>query len=161
MKRCILIAALGVVLALVLLAGVVAPSRAANQMNVSFPVSFTVSNPCTGEFVDFSGNAHIVLTITTNDNHASLMFHSNDANVSGVGETTGARYREIANFSDHIEQSLVSGQFTQTTVVRNLRWVTAGGGNNFLDFDETDHVTINANGDVTVEFVHAAVTGCR
>lgn len=160
MKRYSIAVTLAAALALGSMGAVAASSKAANQMNVRFPVSFTLFNPCTGELVDFSGTAHVVLVLTTNDNHGSLMFHANDQAVSGVGQTTGARYTEIANFSDHIEGSFVNGQLSQTTVIRNLRWVTAGGGNNWLDFDETDHITINANGDVTVDFVHAAVTGC-
>jgi hypothetical protein len=56
--------------------------------------------------------------------------------------------------SDHIEGSFVNGGFTQTTVSRNLRLVTAGGGNNLFEFDDTFHVTANANGDVSVEFDH-------
>jgi hypothetical protein len=159
MKRSSLIAALAAVIAVASFAALTSPSRAANQSNLRFPISDTIFDPCTGELVDLSGTAHVVSALTINDNHGSLMFHSN-AVESGVGETTGASYRLLANFSDHLEGSFVNGQFTQTTVIRNLRLITAGGSNNAFAFDDTFHVTANANGNVTVEFDHLTPNGC-
>jgi hypothetical protein len=160
MSRFSFFAALVVVLGLASLAALAAPSQAANQINLSFPISDTLFDPCTGEIVDLNGTARIVGDLTINDNHASLMFHS-DAVESGFGQTSGAPYRLLANFSDHIEGSLVNGQFTQTTVIRNERLVAAGGQNNYFAFDDTYHITIDANGDVTVEFDHLTPAGCR
>lgn len=160
MSKISFFAALAAVLGLASLAAFGAPSQAANQLNLRFPISDTLFDPCTGEIVDLDGTAHVVADLTINDNHTSLMFHSN-AVESGVGETTAASYRLLGNFSDHIEGSFVNGQFTQTTVIRNLRLVTAGGGNNYFAFDDTFHVTVNANGDVSVEFDHLAPDGCR
>jgi hypothetical protein len=159
-KQCSFIAVPAAVLALAWFAALAAPSQAANQLNLRFPISDTVFDPCTGEVVDLSGTAHVVSDLTINDNHGSLMFHSNAAE-SGVGESTGAAYTLLGNFSDHLEGSFVNGQFTQTTVIRNLRLVTAGGGNNYFAFDDTFHATVNANGDVSVEFDHLTPDGCR
>lgn len=160
MNRYNLVAVLAAGFALAACGAIAAPSQAANQVNLRFPISETVFDPCTGEVVDLSGAAHVVGALTINDNHGSLMFHSN-AVESGVGETTVASYRLLENFSDHVEGSFVNGQFTQTTVIRNLRLVTAGGGNNYFAFDDTFHVTVNANGDVSVEFDHLTPDGCR
>lgn len=152
--------AFGLVLfALASSAALAAPSQAANQINVSFPISETVFDPCTGELVDLSGTAHVVLDTTFNDNHGLTMFHSN-AGESGVGESSGARYTLLENFSDHLEDTFVNGQFTQTTLTRNLRLVTAGGGNNYFAFTDTYHLTINASGDAAVEFDHLIPGGC-
>jgi hypothetical protein len=159
MNRHRLIAALAAAFALALAAAFAGSSRAAVVQSARFPIADTIDDPCTGEVVDLTGTAHIVFTMTVNDNRGSLMFHANSIE-SGVGETTGASYTLPANFSDHIEGSFVNGQFTQTTVIRNLRLITAGGGNNFLTFDDTFHITANANGDVTVEFDHLTPTGC-
>jgi hypothetical protein len=159
-KQYSFVAVLAAVFALAWFAALAGPSQAANQLNLRFPISDTVFDPCTGEVVELSGTAHIVSDLTINDNHGSLMFHSNAAE-SGVGESTGAAYRLYENFSDHLEGSFVNGQFTQTTVIRNLRLVTAGGGNNYFAFDDTFHVTVNANGDVIVEFDHLTPDGCR
>jgi hypothetical protein len=139
--------------------GFAAPSQAGVQSNVRLPIGDTIYDPCTSEIVDLSGTAHIVLELTLGDNRGSLMFHSN-AVENGIGETSGASYKLLENFSDHIEGSFVNGQFTQTTVIRNLRLVTAGGGNNLFGFDDTFHVTVNANGDVAVEFDHLTPTAC-
>jgi hypothetical protein len=139
--------------------GFAAPSQARVQSNVRFPIGDTIYDPCTGEIVDLSGTVHTVLELTLGDNRGSLMFHSN-AVETGIGETSGASYTLLATFSDHIEGSFVNGQFTQTTVIRNLRLVTAGGGNNLFEFDDTFHVTVNANGDVAVEFDHLTPTAC-
>jgi hypothetical protein len=156
MKRCSLVAA---VVALASLASLVGASRAAIQTQVRFPIGDSIFDPCTGEVVDLSGTAHVVFSMTTNGNHGSLMFHDNDVS-TGVGETTGALYVLVGNFSDHIEGTFVNGQFTQTTVIRNLRLITAGGSNNAFAFDDTFHVTANANGNVTVEFDHLTPNGC-
>jgi hypothetical protein len=159
MRRSSLIPALAAALAVAWLAVAPPDSHAANQMNIRFPISDTIFDPCTGEVVDLDGAAHVVLDATVNDNHSAVTFHSN-AVEGGVGETTGASYELPANFSDHIEGSLANGQFTQTTVIRNLRLITAGGGNNFFAFDDTVHITVNANGDVSVEYDHLTPDGC-
>jgi hypothetical protein len=159
MQKCRLIAALAAAITLASFGALAAPSLGGVQSNVRFPIGDTIYDPCTGEIVDLAGTAHTVLELTLGDNRGSLMFHSN-AHESGVGETSGASYTLLENFSDHIEGSFVNGQFTQTTVARNLRLVTAGGGNNLFEFDDTFHVTVNANGDVSVEFDHLTPTGC-
>jgi hypothetical protein len=67
----------------------------------------------------------------------------------------------VENFSDHLEGTKNNGQGVETTLIRNLRLITAGGGNNEFDFIETFHVTFNANGDITVELDHVTPNGCR
>ena len=160
MRKSSLIPALAAALALACLAVAPPESQGATQMNVRFPISDTIFDPCTGEVVDLDGAAHVVLDATINDNHSALTFHANSVE-SGVGETTGASYQLPANFSDHIEGSLTNGQFTQTTVIRNLRLITPGAGNNFFAFDDTVHITVNANGEVSVEYDHLTPDGCR
>ena len=55
---------------------------------------------------------------------------------------------------DHFKGSLQNGQFTQT-FVNNFRIIGQGPGNNFL-VHEVFHITINANGDVTV--IHDSIS---
>jgi hypothetical protein len=159
MSRLSLILTLATALALASLAVVQPVSHAANQTNVRFPIADTIFDPCTGEVVDLDGAAHVVFDVTINDNHSALTFHATGLE-RGVGETTGASYELPANFSDHIEGSLANGQFTQTTVIRNLHLITAGVGNNFFAFDDTVHITVNANGDVSVEYDHLTPDEC-
>jgi hypothetical protein len=160
MRKLALVAALAVIGALAAMTTLSAASQAAIAQNVRFPISDSLFDPCTGETVDLDGTAHVVFELTITDEHGSLMFHSN-ATESGAGETTGAHYTFLENFSDHIEGTLINGQFTQTTVIRNLRLLTPGGGNNFFAFDDTFQVTANANADITVEFDHLTPDECR
>src|SRR4051794_1543183 len=71
-------------------------ARAANVFNADVPVSFTVTNPCNGEDVLFSGTAHVLVDITINGNTAHLGVNTNFQDLSGVGLTTGAKY-QLAN----------------------------------------------------------------
>jgi hypothetical protein len=141
------------------LAALAAGSQAANGVSVDrFPVSFTLFNPCTNELVDLSGMAVTVLDTTPEDDH--FHFHSNDIGVKGIGQTTGARYVEVAAISIVLQGEFVNGQFVEQNTIRNLRLITAGGGNNAVAFNITYHLTINANGEVAIEFVHEASEGC-
>jgi hypothetical protein len=158
-KKLSIIVSLAAALALASLGAFSARSQAANGISVDrFPVSFTLFNPCTNELVDLSGMAITVLDTTPEDNH--FRFHSNDIGVKGIGQTTGARYVEVATISIVLQGEFVNGQFVEQNTIRNLRLITAGGGNNAVSFNITYHLTINANGDVALEFVHAAPEGC-
>jgi hypothetical protein len=158
-KKLTIIVCLAVALAIASLVALAAPSRAGNGVSVDrFPVSFTLFNPCTNELVDLSGMAVTVLDTTPEDNHFN--FHSNDIGVKGIGQTTGTRYVEVAAISIVLQGEFVNGQFVEQNTIRNLRLITSGGGNNAVAFKITYHLTINANGDVAVEFVHAAPEAC-
>jgi hypothetical protein len=150
------LAAASVIASLLLLAPV---ANAEGGVVVSrFPVSFTLFNPCTNELVDLSGAAVTVLDTTPEDNH--FHFHAYDLGVKGVGQTTGARYVEVAAISIVLQGEFVNGQFVEQNTIRNLRLITSGGANNAVAFNTTYHLTINANGEVAIEFVHAGPEGC-
>jgi hypothetical protein len=153
-------AAAAVFAAIVVMAIVfVGRSQAAGGVTVSkFDVAFTLFNPCTDELVDLSGKAQTVLDVSPDDGH--FHFQAHDIALKGIGQTTGTRYVEHANISIVIEGPFENGHFVEQNTIRNLRLITAGGGNNFVDFAVTYHITVNANGDVAVEFVHALPTGC-
>jgi hypothetical protein len=53
----------------------------------------------------------------------------------------------------------VNGQFVEQQTVRNSRLITTGGENNAVAFNVTC-LTINANGEVAVEFEHAVPKAC-
>lgn len=157
MKRCIVFATLLGALALVPFAAFAGPSQAAVSVT-RFPISFTLFNPCTNEFVDLNGIGLGVIDTSPEDNH--FFFHATDIGVTGIGQTTGARYVEVATISIVLQGSFVNGQFVEQQTIRNLRLITAGGGNNAVAFNITYHLTINADGDVAVEFVHVLPEGC-
>lgn len=146
MKRCTLAVSVGAALAA--LVALAAPAQAADGVTVSrFPVGFSFFNPCTNENVDVSGTALTVID-TTPDDHG-LTGHSVDIALKGVGQTTGAQYVSVGtNTVTDIESD--NGALVETTTTQS-RLVTPGPGNDLL-FAIVFHETINANGDVAVEF---------
>jgi hypothetical protein len=68
--------------------------------------------------------------------------------ISGTGETTGANYQATGVTKESFKNSLQNGQ-ANITSVNNFRIIGQGPGNNFL-VHETMHVSINADGNVTV-----------
>jgi hypothetical protein len=151
--------AVAVILAL---AGVIvqtAATQAATTItdNESVPISFYGYVPCAnggaGEYVQLSGNLHIV-SHTTIDSRggAHIMLQFNPQGVSGVGLTTGDKYR--ATGVTHYNVNARSLPFN-TTYVNNFRLIGQGPGNNFT-VHENFHITINAKGELT-----AVVTNFR
>jgi hypothetical protein len=118
--------------------------------NFSFPLEVTVFIPCanggTGELVALSGLIHDVFHVTVNDAGLSTVkFFDQPQGVSGVGSITGAKYQGTGGTQD-IRTTQVG--FTET-FVNIFRMVGQGPGNNFV-VHENLHVTVNANGTVTV-----------
>ena len=71
---------------------------------------------------------------------------------------TGDRYQATGVTQEQMGGSFVNGQFSDT-FVNNFRIVGHGPGNDFL-VRETFHVTVNANGVVTVD-AGQFTTSCR
>jgi hypothetical protein len=83
------------------------------------------------------------LTFSSNGNiHAKI--HENLQDVSGVGETTGAKYQITQTIDE--EMNLVAAQ--EATLTVDVRVIGQGSVPNFLEH-VTEHITVNANGDVT------------
>jgi hypothetical protein len=131
-----------------------APAGQAAASVSKFPVSFSLFDPCTNENVDFSGSAMAVLN-TTQDNH--VIFHSVDIDVTGIGGTTGAGYRETFSVLIAQQGTDETGPYAETNPVHS-RVLTPGGGNDF-EFDAIFHITITANGDVSV-FLNRSTATC-
>jgi hypothetical protein len=135
-----------------LLPFVIAPANAAVEANNRTDISLIVFVPCAagwaGEVVDLSGPLHTLITFTINGNEVSGFMHFQPQGISGIGETTGAKYQATGVTQSSFSLSLQNGQFN-TTFVNNFRIIGQGPGNNFL-VHETAHITINANGTVTV-----------
>jgi hypothetical protein len=135
-----------------LLAFVIAPTHAAVQLNDKTDISLSVFVPCAaggvGEVVDLSGSLHTLLSITINGNKVSVDMHVQPQGLSGLGETTGAKYQGTGVTEESFTASLQNGQFN-STFVNNFRIIGQGPGNNLL-VHENLHITINADGTVTV-----------
>ena len=138
---------LGAALALVAI-----PGHAAVQVNDTTNISLSIFVPCAaggaGELVDVSGPLHTLISFTINGNNVSIVTHFQPQGISGTGETTGAKYQATGVTETSFTASLQNGQLS-STFVNNFRIIGQGAGNNLL-VHETAHITINADGTVTV-----------
>lgn len=130
----------------------IVPANAAVQVNDKSDISLTVFIPCAaggaGETVDLSGSLHTLISSTFNGNNVSGYFHMQPQGISGTGETTGTKYQATGVTQESFKSSLQNGQ-ANFTYVNNFRIIGQGPGNNYL-VHETMHLTINANGTITV-----------
>lgn len=130
----------------------VVPANAAVQENDTTDISITVFIPCAaggaGETVDLSGPLHTLISLTINGKNVSGYFHFQPQGISGTGESTGDKYHATGVTSESFKTSLQNGQ-ANMTFINNFRIIGQGPGNNFL-VHETFHLTINADGTLTV-----------
>jgi hypothetical protein len=134
-------------------------TEAAVEVNESQDISLVVFVPCAaggaGEIVDLSGPLHSLISFTINGNNVSGVMHFQPQGISGTGETTGAKYQATGVTSTSFKGSFQNGQFN-TTFVNRFDIIGQGPGNNFR-VKETAHITINADGTVTVFFDNFSV----
>lgn len=130
----------------------VTPAQAAVEVNSSQTVSISFFVPCAaggaGEMVDLSGQLHTLITYAADGSKVAGYTHFQPQGISGVGETTGEKYHATGVTLESFGGSLQNGQYN-LTFVNNFRIIGQGPNNNFLEH-ETEHVTINADGTVTV-----------
>ena len=131
----------------------VTTAQAAVTTNETQTIPVSVFVPCAnsgaGEVISGDLRLHSLTTLTVNGNNVSGKFHFQPQGGSLVGETTGDTYRATGVTQGHFKGSFQNGQYTET-FVNNFRIIGPGPGNNYL-VHETFHITINANGDVTVD----------
>jgi hypothetical protein len=133
-------------------AGVAAAGVTQNDVNQTIAVADFVpcANGGAGEDVSGTIDLHILMTTTVNGNNVSGKYHFQPQGSNLVGAITGDVYQATGVSQGTFKGSLQNGQFTATDV-NNFRWIGPGPGNNLL-IHEVSHITVNANGDVTVEF---------
>lgn len=120
------------------------------------PPGFTQFIPCAlgglGEVVSFSTSGfihgHTELTLDPAGGF-HLKIHVNAQRTSAIGLVSGDKYRGTGSFDDTINSS--SSPPFEATHITNFRIIGQGTGNNLL-IHATLHTTINAKGEVTVEF---------
>jgi len=122
------------------------------------PFGFTpLLNPCTGEALDITGMTQIINHTTIDATGAAhSVFHFNAQGVEGVSLTTGVTYRLV----DTVNTATYDGPLPAVvTTVSAFELVGPGPGNDqVVRFQQ--HVTTNANGEVT-SFVLHLVNECR
>jgi len=127
-------------------------ANAAVVVNDTTDINLSNFVPCAlggvGEIIDISGPLHTLISITINGNNVSGYFHFQPQGISGTGETTGAKYDGTGVTEQSFKSSLQNGK-ANLTYVNNFRIIGQGAGNNYL-VHETMHITINADGTLTV-----------
>jgi hypothetical protein len=128
------------------------------EENFRIPIDLFVLVPCAnggaGEVIAMSGNLHVLFNILADGNGGfHLKSHSQPQGISGAGQVTGAKYQAVGVTQEH--QNVTAG--ANLTYVNNFRMIGQGPGNNF-QVHETFHVTINANGQLTVSHGALRVT---
>lgn len=143
---------LGVVLVMAVASIFVAGAASAGVLfNGAEPFEQLVNVPCAaggaGEDVLLTGFLHVLITGTF-DASGSLhtTMHFQPMGVAGTGQTTGDVYRATGFTGDQANGIDVP---SEATIINNFRIIGPGKGNNFL-VHETAHVTVNAQGEVTV-----------
>ena len=132
-----------------------------SKENVKIPIELLQFVPCAnggqGEVVELTGNLHVLFQFAiSSSGQVTLRDHSNPQGVVGTGLSTGDRYRGTGVTQSHDRVGQVGESFT---FVNNFRIIGRGRGSNFT-VHETFHVTVNANGRLTVS-TDKARTRCR
>ncbi|PLS03381.1 hypothetical protein [Neobacillus cucumis] len=113
---------------------------------------------CNEELIRLVGTLHAQTHVTLVDNKATLLeFHFNPQNVTGIapnGETLHAT--GVTRWTEHIKGA---GPY-EYTFVNNYRVIGQGQTPNYL-VHQVVHVTINANGETTVDFDKNFTVNCN
>jgi hypothetical protein len=136
-----------------------------NQINEFIPVEFdptfaSAFSPCgnggAGEFILFTGTIHFVSHITQTGNGTFLVTqHQIPQGLAGTGAITGDKYLGLGNSTFHLT---ISPGLTTTTRNR-LRFIGPGPDNTLL-LSYMNHLTINADGEITSERTTALIEEC-
>ncbi len=118
------------------------------------PITFGATNPCNGEFIEFSGT-FILQGHTTYDANGNQHSSSGSAaiNITGTGEQSGAEYRYIVGGDRHIVHESLAEPFPPEirSDVFTLNIVSSEGTPNFL-MHVTAHYAYNvATGEFTAD----------
>lgn len=125
------------------------PARAEVLLNQSIDSTYIADNPCVGEPIALSGSAHVLATLTVDQSGGQhYHVHVNYQDVRAIGLITGTTY--VATGAENGAINVTSGA-ANATVAGQARFIAPGGHNDFY-VHLTLHMTINANGDVTVFF---------
>jgi hypothetical protein len=132
---------------------VVAPAPAsAGAATFKIPISITVSIPCNGDTVTLTGDLHVEIQFNLNNSGGgNVHILTNPQGISGTGSVTGVKYQGTGmTQQDETFTSAVEAKFIN-------RFDIIGQKGNAFEVHETAHITINANGDVTVFFDNFSV----
>ncbi len=134
-------------------------ASAAVVTNTTVPIDAVIPNPCTGEEIHLTGSARVVATVTEDAGGGThIKMHFNSQGVSGVGLTSGTRYRGI--HQENSSSNTRGAAPTVTTERVNIKVVAQGAHGNWIIFSALLHITVNANGTVTVSLGNIKADEC-
>jgi hypothetical protein len=117
-------------------------SSALGATSTDVPLYFLRSADCTSEVVEINGTIHFVNQTQAD---GTVIGHFNYQNVRGLGLTSGSTYQVSA--VDHVR---LSAPFPSSiSSVRSFQLISRGSSSNLL-VTVLYHITVNANGEVTV-----------
>jgi hypothetical protein len=130
-----------------------ASAAVSDTVRIRVPLDGNTWNPCalenTGEYVALDGTVQEVWhTVIDGNGGAHVSAHLNIQGGSGVGLTSGKKYRFSA--TGLMNQSVKVGE--TYSYLFEWRVVGPGHGNNYFIREEHGHYTVNANGEVTAVF---------
>jgi len=122
--------------------------------NADFPVSGTVFNPCNGETVTFTGIVHVIQAETLDGAGGFHLVENDNIHVTATG-SLGNSYE--GNEEDQFQLNGRVG--IEQTVGSTFSEISKGSATNF-EQHFLQHITVNANGTVTVFFTNFT-SNCR
>ena len=124
-----------------------------NTIDLSAP-GWSEFNACNGNFINVvKGIWHIEQTFITNGTRLTIQLHSNVSNYKLVDQTTGIAYTGSYTSNEVLNMNYIIGQPGELTGTIKILLTTPGKDNNGK-YIVNYHVTINANGIITVDFTN-------
>jgi hypothetical protein len=127
---------------------------------IPIPPNAALFDPCTSEMVHVTGTIHLVTVLTADvagGTHTEM--HFNVQGVSGVGLTTGTRYRGIHTETHSTNTN--GGVSSEFTTRIDIKLISEGASSNLTIRDALVHVTVSATGDVTATIDHLVLGACQ
>jgi len=139
-----------------LLAGSISTPLLADQMiNLDVPLSMVIpSDTCTTQAIALSGPVHLSYEMAINKNSIHIHSHSNTQGVSGIGLVDGLRYNLV--MGSNVEINLNGTAPVELMTNTDFALIGQGQAAN-LRVRLVSHTTVNANGNITVEFVKGSI----
>ena len=141
----------------ILAAGLAFLAHAVVNVNVKEDFVYSTTIPCTGDQIVLEGRTHILATWTEDGNggeHVKAKFQPQK--LQGIvisGPNMGAKY----NGNGLAQDSLNLKKGETYTFVHNYLLIGQGRAPN-LKVQDVWHITVNANGELTVDFIRGKVT---
>jgi hypothetical protein len=132
---------------------VCAPLMAERTVSLNSSVEMVIpSNACTSQPIALHGTVHMFINYTSNANSFHFEMHTNTQDVTGVGLVDGMKYNLVNGSNINVNSNTNSG--SQMEMMLNGEFDLIGQGsapNQRARF--VIHVTTDANGNVTADFV--------